>query len=126
MVSFDLYHIDENPQLFEQLLSELSKADYIFIPSRRIFANYLRLPQKYPLVTKYYQLLYSGSLGFEKVIEFSSFPQLPVRQIGPISLIWQDEMAEESFTVFDHPVVRIYKKIKFNNRDYYQSLFNNL
>jgi len=65
---------------------------------------------------KFYQLLFSGRLGFEKVEEFNSFPS-----IGPLS--FPDEDAEESFTVFDHPVIRIYKKVqKFNQQDY-QLLF---
>lgn len=104
-ISFDFYHLDENPFLFQQLLTHLENADYIFIPSRRIFANYMKNPSRYPLTTKYYQLLFSGKLGFEKVTEITSYPA-----IGPVKI--PDEQAEETFTVFDHPVVRIYRKVK--------------
>ena len=108
VISFDFYHLDENPILFEDLLTHLEKADYILIPSRRIFANYPKLPQKYPLVTRYYQLLFSGNLGFEKVKEIS---------------VRNDEQAEETFTVFDHPVIRIYQKVKPFTKKEYISLF---
>ena len=108
VISFDFYHMDENHQYFEQLLAHLEKADYIFIPSRRIFTNYTKLPCKYPLVTKYYQLLFSGALGFEKATEINSIP---------------DEQAEETFTVFDHPVIRIYRKTKQLSQLDYRRLF---
>jgi hypothetical protein len=104
VVSFDLYHTDESPLLYTQLINHLAQADYIFIPSRRVFKNYPRLQIQYPKVTKYYQLLFSGSLGFEQVAQISSFPAL-----GPFQ--FSDENAEETWTVFDHPVIRIYKKI---------------
>ena len=86
--------MDENSQLQEELKEHLAKADYIFVPSRRIFAN---LNNRYPLLNKYYTDLFSGKLGFEKVAEFSAG--------------LNDEQAEETWSVFDHPVIRIYKRI---------------
>ncbi len=120
VISFDFYHLDENPLIFERLLSELEKADFIFIPSRRLFANYTRLANKYPRLNRYYQLLFSGALGFTKVAEISSFPSLlyPTINLQPITynlqplLTFPDERSEETYTVFDHPVVRIYKKTR--------------
>ncbi len=122
VISFDFYHMDENKKLFYNLLDHLEKAEYIFIPSRRIFANYTKLPSKYPLVTKYYQLLFSGALGFEKVTEISSFPQLSIINY---QLSIPDEQSEETYTVFDHPVVRIYHKTKQLSLSDYLSLFEN-
>ena len=109
VISFDFYHLDENPLIFERLLSDLEKADYIFIPSRRLFTNYTRLSNKYPRLNRYYQLLFSGALGFTKVAEFSSFPNLT---LNALRFTLPDENAEETYTVFDHPVVRIYKKTR--------------
>ena len=118
VISFDFYHLDENRKIFDELLTHLARADYILIPSRRIFVNYTRLSGRYPETTKYYQLLFSGKLGFEKVAEISSFPKL-------LGYTFPDEQAEETFTVFDHPVIRIYKKVKPLNREDYKSLFTN-
>ena len=94
VISFNFYDLDENSQLQEELKEHLAKADYIFVPSRRIFAN---LNNRYPLLNKYYTDLFSGKLGFEKVAEFSAG--------------LNDEQAEETWSVFDHPVIRIYKRI---------------
>ena len=120
VISFDFYHLQERPELYNQLLNHLEKADYIFIPSRRIFKNYPRLPVTYKTVTKYYQFLFSGALGYEKVAEISSFPSL---SLGPWQINFPDEDAEETFTVFDHPVIRIYKKVTPMTFSGYHDLF---
>ncbi|MCL4364215.1 glycosyltransferase family 39 protein [Patescibacteria group bacterium] len=96
VISFNFYDLDVSLQLQQELKDDLAKADYIFVPSRRIFANSPK--EQYPLLNKYYQDLFSGKLGFQKVAEFSSG--------------LDDEQAEETWTVFDHPVIRIYKKVK--------------
>ena len=142
VVSFNFYDLDESPILQEQLRQHLSKADYIIIPSRRIFANhtcnieyqksnikYIKyidqiskivkdkncqlLKGKYPLLNKYYEDLFFGRLGFEKVVEFSSYPNFKFQILDfKFKLEFPDEEAEETWSVFDHPVVRIYKKIE--------------
>ena len=95
VISFDFYELDHDPTLQEELKNYLARADYILVPSRRIFANHKK--NEYPLVNKYYEGLSSGTMGFQKVAEFSA-------GLG-------DEEAEETWTVFDHPVIRIYKRI---------------
>jgi hypothetical protein len=105
-VSFDFYHMDENPELINNLYNNLKDTDYIIVPSRRIFKNHMRFPDSYPQVTKYYEDLFSGKLGYSFVKEFRPFSFL-----GNFSIFFQDEEAEETFSVFDHPVIRIYKKI---------------
>jgi len=103
-VSFNFYDLDQSPELQSVLKNHLEEADYIFVPSRRIFANHPK--EKYPVLNKYYEDLFSGKSGFEKVAEFKSFPKIK-------NLIFPDEQAEETWTVFDHPVIRIYKKVKY-------------
>jgi len=61
-------------------------------------------------MTRYYHLLDAGGLGFELVKECTSYPRLPGWEI-------EDTSAEESFWVYDHPPVRIYKKIQALARD---------
>lgn len=119
-VSFNFYDLDQNSEIFEKLLDELVKSDYIFVPSRRLFANHLRLPQKYPLTAKYYQLLFSEKLGFEKIAEINPFPKL---SIFNFQFSIDDEQSEETFTVFDHPVIRIYKRVTPLTRNQYEKLF---
>ena len=107
-VSFNFYDLDISSQLQIGLQNYINETDYIIIPSRRIFANHPK--EKYPLLNQYYEDLYSGKLGFKKVAEFHSYPRIEL--LGRTLLEFPDEEAEETWTVFDHPVIRIYKKVK--------------
>jgi hypothetical protein len=114
VISFDFYQLDEKPEAFTKLLEDLENSDYIFVPSRRIFANHLRLPQKYPLAAKYYELLFSGKLGFKEIKVFK-----------PFNHFTDDEFAEETWTVFDHPTIRIYKKNESLSQTEYEKILKN-
>ncbi len=105
-ISFDFYHLDENPSLQASLTNHLKNADYIFIPSRRVFYNH---GDGYPILNKYYEDLFSGKSGFRKMAEFTSYPRIEI--FGKKIIEFPDEAAEETWTVFDHPVFRIYKRI---------------
>ncbi len=127
--SFNFYELDnpgETPTLQPQLESALGGADYIFIPSRRIYYNHTcyrdtgpgftenrfalceEKEREYPLVNEYYKNLINGSTGFTQVEEFTSYPTLSL--FGMKLMEFPDEMAEETWTVFDHPVIRIFKR----------------
>jgi len=120
--SFDFYHLDENPELLLDLTRELSEADWIFVPSRRIFANHMRFPKKYPQTAQYYQLLFSGQLGFSEVAIFYPYSKF---KIFNSKFQYSDESAEETWSVFDHPVIRIYKKTFYIPKEQYHQLFVN-
>ncbi len=122
--SFDFYHLDESKSAHEDLKKVIGRADYILVPSRRIYKNHTclnpdqilgesgkhcdELWKEYPAVNDYYEKLFSGKLGFVKVAEFSSYPEVIL--LGK-SIIFSDEESEETWTVFDHPVIRIYKRM---------------
>ncbi len=109
--NFDFYNLDQNPDLQQSLSGYLNQADYIIIPSRRIFKN--QNNNNFPYSQRYYQALFSGQLGFSKVKTFSPW------------LLTNQENAEETFTVFDHPIIRIYQKqIPFDQNYYQQILLN--
>jgi YYY domain-containing protein len=114
---------DDNPDKLTRLVDTLAQTDFIFIPTNHQYAQITRLPERYPLTTKYYRELlgcpegeniiacyrtarpgqYKGSLGFELAAVFESYPTL-----GP--LVINDQPAEEAFTFYDHPKVLIFKK----------------
>ncbi|NTU46282.1 hypothetical protein HGA88_01515 [Candidatus Roizmanbacteria bacterium] len=131
-ISFNSYDLDTEVELQRQFENYVSVADYIFVPSRRVFMNHtcLRpetsmnltefaihsdgyceyLETKYPRLNQFYQQLFSGKLGFELVATFTSFPKI---ELGGVTFFeFPDEQMEETGTVFDHPVVRIYKRVK--------------
>jgi YYY domain-containing protein len=96
---------EDTPQKFELMKSVLRQADFISIASNRIYRAVPRLPQRYPMTIRYYQLLFEGKLGFEKVAEFTSYPRLG-------SLVLVDDDADESFTLYDHPKPIIFRKVR--------------
>jgi len=109
-VWFDFYGLDEveaskKPGLIQELVNKIAGSDYIIIGSRRLYANRLRLKDKYPLAANYYTLLFNGQLGFDKIKEFSSYPKI-------LNIEINDDQAEETFQVFDHPKVLIFQNQK--------------
>lgn len=114
---------DDNADKLTRFMDTLNQSDYIFIPTNHQYAQITRLPERYPLTTKYYRDLlgcpdgediikcyrvaqpgqYQGDLGFELAAVFESYPTL-----GP--LVINDVAAEEAFTFYDHPKVLIFKK----------------
>lgn len=106
-VPFDFYELEHNQYKKSVLISELVKSEYFIVQSRRVFANHQRLDHQYPLTSHFYDLLFSGNLGFEKIKEIESFPEL---RIGNYRFYVKDENAEETWAVFDHPVIGVFKK----------------
>lgn len=94
---------DDNQEKLERFITELDASDYIMISSNRQSDSITRLPMRYPLTIAYYKALFNGKLGFELAREFESAPN-----VGP--WIFSDAQAEEPFTVYDHPKVKIFRK----------------
>lgn len=94
---------EDDPQKVEQLQAWLDEADYVVLTSNRLYQSIPRLPRRFPLTTRYYEWLFNGDLGFEKVKEFTSYPQL-------FGIVINDDSSDEAFTVYDHPKVLVFKK----------------
>lgn len=121
-LNFEMYFPDDQAKL-DRFYSILNQTDYIFMSSNRQWGTTTRVPERYPLTTEFYRQLlgcpldqdpywcysvaepgmFTGNLGFELVKTFDSYPKLGNWQIN-------DQFAEESFTVYDHPKVLIFKK----------------
>lgn len=95
----------DNEEKINYYAQALADSDYLIINSRRLYGTLMFLPEKYPLTSYYYQLLFSGQLGYNKVAQFSVYPQL-------LGLTINDDQAEESFQVYDHPKVMIFQNVK--------------
>src|SRR3989344_1127415 len=112
ILTLELYNPD-TPVKWQRINQQLSQADYIIIASNRLYVPLQKLTdcQKLPhfycykQTANYYKKLFSGELGFQKVAEFSVYPTIPILNI-PIN----DQSADESFTVYDHPKIMIFKK----------------
>ncbi len=90
----------------------LKQSEYIIISSNRGYGSLLPLHTKYPIMTAYYSQLFKEQLGFKKVATFDVRPQICIRLLSRHCLVVRDEQADESFTVYDHPKVEIFKKSK--------------
>jgi hypothetical protein len=110
---------DINNNKWRIISEKISGADYIFLSSNRVYGSISRRPDLYPITKKYYQLLFSQQLGFEKVQEFSSRPTVPF-----INYELNDDNSEESFTVYDHPKVLIYKNTGHFSSDKIYQIIN--
>ena len=107
-----LYDQPDDELKWSIINEKIESADYIIIASNRLYVPIQKLSdcQQYkvcfPQASMYYRELFSGELGFKKVAEFSSFPTIPF-----INLKIDDQGADESFTVYDHPKIIIFKKM---------------
>ena len=111
-LTLPLYDVDTNGK-WELIHATLNRADYIIISSNRLsvplqkLTNCNKLPSNYcySKTSQYYTDLFSEKLGFKKIMEFSTSPTIPF-----FNYEIDDQMADESFTVYDHPKVIIFKK----------------
>lgn len=115
----------DTPAKRESVLAALAEVDYVALSSNRAWASMPRVPDKYPIMTAYYRELlgcppgesilwcyrvaepgrFTGRLGFELVRSVTSFPSL-------FGIPVNDQSAEESFTVYDHPKVLLFRRTK--------------
>lgn len=126
----------DSDQKRQELISWLNETDYIAISSQRSLWSLPRLPLTYPLMVRYYEALFNGELGFEKVAEFHG----DIR-IGPLYISdttgqmgwgqlpnvgWPppgDLAVEEAFSVYDHPPVWIFRKTPSYNQAQVERIF---
>ena len=120
--NMELYWEDA-PDKVDRITGILDRVDVVQISSSRQWGSLTRLPDRWPVVDRYYRLLlgcpedrtvewcynvaqpgmFEGQLGFELVEVFQSNPKLGFIEIN-------DQASEEAFTVYDHPKVFILLK----------------
>ena len=101
-IGLNLYDAD-TPAKAQQLAAQLAQADVVVISSQRLLRSIPKLPDRYPMTTRYYQLLFNGSLGFTLAAHFENPPHL-------LGFTLNESGADESFSVYDHPPVWIFVK----------------
>ncbi|MCL4261907.1 MAG: phospholipid carrier-dependent glycosyltransferase [Anaerolineae bacterium] len=112
----------------ERNLARLAAGDYLTIMSNRVYGVAPRLNGRYPLSGQYHQLLFDGSLGYEPVYVTTRMPTLFGIRLYADRFSWPgltppDEVetllvahptlnlgrADESFTVYDQPLLIIFQ-----------------
>lgn len=97
-----IYDSDSDAKI-DEFARQLAAADYLVLASPRFYDTIPNSPFRYPLTTKYYAALFDGDLGYTVCATFASKPTFGGWQFN-------DDDAEETFAVFDHPTVLILEK----------------
>jgi len=95
----------DTDEKWNKMNSILMKADYYVLSSNRGWGSIATVPKKYPKMSRFYnELLVNKNPNYKKIKEFRpyyyNFFELP------------NYLIDESFTVYDHPQVIIYKNVK--------------
>lgn len=117
-----------------KISSVLAQSDYLILSSNRAYGAIYRANKRFPLTSRFYKRLVAGTLGFSLAAQFVSRPTLP---FSPIPLCFSvsgfyygylakpldtcdtpgiqfiDDYTDETFTVYDHPKVLIFRNMKY-------------
>ncbi len=116
-----MFHLDivsgDNEIQRDRLTTILDQTDYIWVNTNRRYDSQSRNPLRWPMTNAYYDALFSGELGFElervfqETFEFGPFRVSDQHLPFFNSPAWLNELEpEEAFTVYDHPVVMLFRK----------------
>lgn len=97
----------ESESKWVEINNKLQDADYYVISSNRTYGQIPKAPQRYPQTIQFYKDLFSSKNNYEKVKTFTSYPKITF--FGNTLFEFNDEWLDESFSVYDHPVVHIFK-----------------
>lgn len=125
LLTLPMYDADDATKL-ATLVAALREADYIVLATQRLAAPITRLAARYPISARYYRALFDGQLGFELaamavngialdgvVIMDDRFDGIaPPLFSASDARVWNWGRADESFTVYDHPLPLVFKKTR--------------
>lgn len=122
-----MYEPDGQVKL-QALSEELAAAEALVFYSNRLYGTLPRLPERYPLSAAYYDLLFSGKLGYELAEYEATYPSFlgvtfvhdtfrrpglpepePLGGFQPSAISLDLGHADESFSVYDHPTVMVFR-----------------
>ncbi len=127
ILEYPLYGPDSELK-WEDMRTKLANTDYLILSSNRLYGSIVGSGQ-YPQTTQFYSDLFSGKLGFTLHAQFTSRLNLPLPLVHtcinlpqlysqaaatlqdcPLrGLSFVDDYLDESWTVYDHPKVLIFK-----------------
>jgi YYY domain-containing protein len=101
IIPFPFYEPD-TPGKTAKLAKELADADWVVLQTKRLYGAVTRASAKFPDTVRAFRLLFAGDLGYTLVEEFASRPSF-------LGFAVPDELADESFSVYDHPKVLVFR-----------------
>ena len=128
---------NESFEKWDKINNQLNSVDYITLTSNRLWGSIPKVSERYSDTSNFYKNLFEGNTNFKLIKRIYSYPgfYLPFVNkcilIGPSvypqksntlfeidqncdypGIYFRDDAAEESFTVYDHPQVNIFIKLK--------------
>ena len=98
----------DTPEKWQKMNEMLAKANYYVLSSNRGWGSITTVPEKYPQMSQFYKQLLNNKLSYKKIKEFKpyyyKFFQLP------------NSWVDESFIVYDHPEVMIFKNERHSSK----------
>ncbi len=135
-----MYDPDGQPKL-DRMAEDLASAEALVLFSNRMYGTLPRLPERYPMSSAYYELLFSGRLGYELADYQATYPSLlgvsfvhdtlsrpglpepaPLRDHRPSAIAIDLGHADESFSVYDHPTVLVFRNVRRYDADTMRAL----
>ncbi len=112
--------LDDKPsaEMADNLRKYLRSVDYLTVRGADVRSTVDPLPWRYPVQIRYFELLFSGKLGFKPVYSVTSYPRLLGLQIV-------DSMppVDPNFIEYDHHPVWVLHKERQISRQEWQALF---
>ena len=121
----------DTPGKMGTIAGYLSQADYLVFYSNRTYGSIARVPERFPLSSRYYQLLFSEKLGYSLERAFTSYPQLlevafvddtfgragipepeSLKDSRPAALSFNLGYADNDVVTYDHPKVLLFKNVE--------------
>lgn len=84
------------------VLKRVARADYIVFPTPRTPDSIPRVPEEFVYTSPFLQLLFAERLGYTLVKTVKTRPSF-------LGITFNDDLADESFSVYDHPKAVIFK-----------------
>jgi hypothetical protein len=104
---FDFYSLDQDLKSIEELKSNISENNYIFLASQRVIKTRITHKDRYPMGYAFYSKLITDQNSFKKMYETPCNIFCKIIYLGdPIFNL------EETTNIFERPTVMIFKKIE--------------
>ncbi len=127
----------DNAVKFTQVARLMENADYFVLYSNRLAATIPRLPERYPSSSRFYELLFTGELGYKLAYSSVRVPafmgvvywddpyarvpfSVPAGYRQPRGDLYNWDWygwADESFTVYEHPHALVFENVEKASRD---------
>lgn len=107
----------QTPPLMQETINQMVESEYIFLNTKRLYHSVSRDPRSTHR-RHFYRLLFAGKFGYELVKSITSYPTI-------FGFEFVDDLAEESFSVYDHPKALVFKKVREVSAEEMRQLWNN-